>query len=323
MENNPVRAVIGAGEMGHGIAIVLAMIQGKVWLYDISDEALESADANLQQSIEILVRKGLITVRIGKILYGRIQLTKSLSQAVKGSSFIVEAAPEILELKQNLWGEMDQMSHKDTIIATNSSTIPLSKIGIEVKHCDRIVGSHFMFPPHIVPIVEVSRGIETTNETMDSTITLWEKCGKTPVRLEKDVPGYIVNRLQAAIQREAMYLIEIGAATPKAIDTAVSSGFGLRWVTSGPVEHSDIGGLDVSMRFSEFMWPVLSNAIKPFPNVRHKVKNGELGLKSGRGHYDWSTDKRIEVKRDRAERLIDTVVMMDGWRLPEDDWEQS
>lgn len=321
MEDGAVRAVVGAGVMGHGIAIVLGMLPGKVWLYDVSDGALELAGRQLADSLAMLTRKGLVTEGIAETIRRRIHLTTSLQQTVGESAFIIEAAPEDVELKQELWVEMDRLTPPEAIIATNSSAIPLSEIGAGVIRRDRIVGSHFMLPPHVVPVVEVSRGSETTDETMDITVALWESCGKVVARIERDVSGYIVNRLQAALGREAMHLIEIGAASPQAIDDAVRSGFGLRWMTTGPMEHRDLGGLNVSMRFSEFMWPVLSNATEPFPSMKAQVERGEHGLKTGKGLYDWTGEDETEVRRERAERLIDTVVQFGGWHLPDGEWD--
>ncbi len=321
MIEKPVRAVAGAGVMGHGIAMVLGMLPSKVWLYDVSDDALELADGRLADSLAMLTRKGLVTEAIAATIRQRIHLTTSLEQAVGESAFVIEAAPEDVALKQELWAKMDELAAPEAIIATNSSAIPLSDIGVGVKHRDRIVGSHFMLPPHVIPVVEVSRGAATTDETMDTTAALWESCGKVVARIEEDVSGYIVNRLQAALGREAMHLIEIGAATPQAIDAAVKSGFGLRWMTTGPMEHRDMGGLDVSMRFSEFMWPVLTNATEPFEGMRAQVERGEHGLKVGKGLYDWSGQDESEVRRERAERLIDTVVQFGGWKLPDGEWD--
>ena len=296
------RAVIGAGLMGHGIAQVLANAPGTVWLYDVSAEAVEAAVERIGESLELLARYGL--AGRGSEILGRVRTTTDLSEAVSDARIVVEAAPENLDLKRELFADLEQRAPQDAILATNTSGLSLGDITSGMNSGWRVVGSHFFLPAQIVPLVEVSRGPATSEETVQWTCAHWEACGKVPVRIEKDVPGYVANRIQAALVREATSLLDQGVASAADIDKAVRLGFGLRFLVSGPLEQRDLGGLDLHVALTAELWPHLNRSTTPHPFVVDKVQRGELGLKSGRGFHDWTGQDAEQVRREKNEALV-------------------
>ena len=298
------RAVIGGGLMGHGIAQVLAKQSSLVWLYDVSSEKLKLSLKRIKASLQLLERYDLIDSISSREVLRRISPTTNLEEALHNVSFVVEAAPEKLSLKQTLFAKIEQFASADTIIATNSSGLRVRDVSSKLRRLDRVVGSHFFLPAQVVPLVEVSRGPKTSDKTMRETVALWKACGKEPIRVEHDLPGYIANRLQAALVREATSLLGRGIATAEDIDRAVRTGFGLRYLVSGPLEQRDLGGLDLHVDLSTALWPDLNISSGPHPFVVNMVNEGKLGLKSGEGFINWKGQNPEEVLKARTEALI-------------------
>ena len=302
------RAVIGPGLMGHGIALVLAKVPGTVWLYGISDQTLETAMERIRQSLEQLTRYGLVSE--AEQIINRIHPTTDLAEAVTEARFVIEAVPENLRLKQQLFAELEKLAPADTILATNSSGLPIKESASSIESGWRVVGSHFFLPAQIIPLVEVSRGPETSEATLAWTCDHWRACGKEPIRIEKDLPGYIANRMQGALVREATHLLDAGVASAEDIDKAVRMGFGLRYLVSGPLEQRDLGGLDLHVALAEELWPHLDRSSGPFPLVRQMVERGELGLKTGKGFYDWSAADEHAVRDKKYEALLKLMAQL-------------
>ena len=313
----PDRAVAGAGLMGHGIAQVLAMRPGTVWLYDVSSEALDRALDLIRDELAMLVRHGLMNEKAHGDALGRIRPTTDLAAAVESAWFVIEAAPEDLVLKQALFADLERLAPADAILATNSSSLSIGQTSARVGRGERVVGSHLFLPAQIMPLVEVSRGPSTSDETMERTAALWKACGKAPIRVERDIPGYVANRMQAAMIREAISLLAQGVASAADIDAAARLGFGLRLLVSGPVEQRDIGGIDLHVAIARQLWPHLDRATGPHQHALGKVERGELGLKTGRGFYDWTGQDPDAVRRARNEALADIVASLGLWRPPE------
>ena len=309
MSTEPIihRAVIGAGLMGHGIAQVLATVPGVVWLYDISVSALDEALARIDSALTMLVKHELTDESNSKDILGRIHVTTDLDTAIGDAIFVVEAVPENLELKQSIFFDIDKIVSDDTILATNSSSFQIGQITSSVENAERVVGSHFFLPAQIMPLVEVSRGSSTSEETVIRTVELWKSCGKEPIRIERDIPGYVANRLQAALTREAVSLVARGVASAEDIDTAVRRSIGLRSVVSGPLEQRDIAGLDLHVDISRQLWPDLDQSKGPHQYVLDKLKKGDLGLKTGRGFYDWTGKDPEAVRNAKNDVLLSLV----------------
>ena len=298
------KTVIGAGLMGHGIAQIFASRPGVVRLYDISDEILEIALNRISSSLKMFARHGLIADGEVGTCMDRLYPTTVLEEAVEDASFVVEAAPEELSIKQELFEIIDKIAPDEAILATNTSGFRIGDVSKKVRYKERVVGSHFFLPAQVIPLIEVSRGSLTSDRTMDITIELWKSFGKEPVRLEYDVPGYIANRLQGAIVREATSLLSKGIATAEDIDRAVRISFGLRYLVSGPLEQRDLGGLDLHVKLGTALWPTLDVSPGPHQFVKDMVDEGKLGLKTGQGFIDWSGLDPEEVRESKTEALI-------------------
>ena len=309
--------------MGHGIAQVLAARPGPVMLYDVAEDGLEKALGRIEESLALLVRKGLTSEESRGESLRRISTTTDLAEAVESASFVIEAAPEDLALKQSLFAELGRLAPSDAILATNSSGLPLGDITSGVNGGERVVGSHFFMPAQLIPLVEVSRGESTSDETVERTVRMWEACGKSPIRVNRDIPGYVANRLQAALVREAVALWSGGVASAGDIDTAVRMGFGLRAMVTGPMRQRDLAGIDLHLAIQRELWPEIDGSVEPNPEVVSMVERGQLGLKTGRGYFDWSGQDPEQVLRAQNEALVDMMAATGLWPSVPDDTKEE
>lgn len=293
--------VIGAGVMGHGIAQVYAGAGHNVILYDTEKQALENASEAIRKSLESFYEIGMIAYEDIDLIVDRIRLTTDLEDAVQESDFITEVIPEVLEWKQALYEQIEFICKPEAIIASNTSTFPLSKLTAKAQKKDRMIVTHFFNPGQIVPLVEIVKQDITAKHVIDETVQLLKEAGKTPVILQKEIPGFIANRLQAAVVREAFSLVEKGVASIEDIDLAITHGPGFRWAFIGPIETTDFGGLDTWQRVLNQVCPDLDSSISAPNIINNMVQNGHLGVKSGKGFNEYNSDavlQRIE-ERDR------------------------
>ena len=287
--------VIGAGLMGHGIAYLLADAGHAVRIYEPSVNWRETLATRLESARALLDGD--------PALIKRISCHEQIAPATAGATFVFEAAPEKLPLKQDIFAELERLTAPTTILASNSSAIPTTQIGLKLKHRERVVGTHFWNPPHLVPLVEVIQNEKTSEETVRKTIDLLADAGREPVHVKKDIPGFIGNRLQHALKREAIALLAAGVADAETIDTVVKSGFGARMAVLGPLEQSDLVGLDLTLDISEVLVADLDRSAGPNPFLRAKVKAGKLGMKSGEGFRRWTPEQADDV-RERLRRFL-------------------
>ena len=287
--------VIGGGLMGHGIAYLLAAAGHEVGVFEPSAELRASLPQRLRAILDLL--------EDDPALIRRISAHDQLAPAVTGSAFVFEAAPEKLPLKQQIFGDLEAIVAADTILASNSSAIPSSEIGRHLKHRDRVVGTHFWNPPHLVPLVEVIQGEKTSDAVVQSTITLLRDAGRKPVHVKRDIPGFVGNRLQHALKREAIALVAAGVCDAETIDEVVKSGFGARMAVLGPMEQSDLVGLNLTLDIGEVLIEHLDHSSGPHPFLREKVKAGKLGMRSGEGFRRWTPEQANEV-RERLSRFL-------------------
>lgn len=283
-------SVLGAGIMGHGIAQAFLMGGYPVRLYDVKDGILETARAHIKKNMQMFAQEGLFEPEAVDRAMGRLFTTTELARAVQGADFIIEAAPEELFLKQELFAQVESLCPPGAIIATNTSSLTLSAIGQKVKEKGRLVVTHWFNPPHIVPTVEVVRGPETTDETMDLAVGLLQKIRKMPVRIQKELPGFIVNRIQTALVREVWDLYARGVASAEDIDKAVKGSVGFRLASIGPLLTADLGGLDLWLRVYDNLAPEICSCTEAPKAVRELVSQGHYGIKSGKGFYDYAVD---------------------------------
>jgi len=300
-------AVIGAGLMGHGIAQIFASSNYEVRLLDITDEILAKAIQNVRSNLIMMAQSGLISDEEIDTIMSKITTTTDMND-VKEAQLIIEAVTEDRQLKQNIFERLDNLCPTDTILATNTSVIRITEIAAKARYRERILGTHFWNPPYLVPLVEVIKGDNSSDEIIKETCRVLRSVGKHPVTVMKDVPGFIGNRLQHALWREAISIVANGIADPAAVDDVIKKGLGMRLPVLGPLENADMVGLDLTLAIHEYVLKHIDSSPGPSPLLREKVEKGELGFKTGRGFYTWSAEE-IEKSRKRLQRhLMDWVL---------------
>ena len=289
-------AVIGAGLMGHGIAYLFAAGGHPVRVQDPSSASLES----LPSRVGAICR--LLGTAESEIL-ARLRATTSLPAAVEDAQLVVEAAPERLELKQQLFGEIARHVPATAILASNTSVIPIHSICAGLTRVERIVGAHFWNPPHLVSLVEVVMMGEAQRPAAEALIGLLRALGRHPVLVRRDVPGCIGNRLQHALKREAIALVAAGMCDAETLDEVVRFGFGARLAVLGPLEQSDLVGLDLTKNIHDVLMPDLDVTARTHPYLEELVSRGELGMKTGKGFRRW-TPAGAQAVRDRLSAYL-------------------
>jgi len=297
-------AVVGAGLMGHGIAQIFAVQGHTVWLVDDNTEALDSAKERVENNLRNMQDKGVdLNDSVSQIL-ALINTTQKLDSACDGSEFVFEAVFEDLELKQQLFAKLDNLCPPGTVLCSNTSVISITEIAMNTSHKERIVGTHFWNPPYLIPLVEVVQAEETAGWCMSATHDLLTRVGKHPVYVRKDVPGFVGNRLQHALWREAFAIIDEGICDPATVDEVIRFGFGLRLPILGPVETADMVGLDLTLAIHNYILKHINADPTPSTTLQAKVKKGELGFKSGTGFLEWSENEIAESRQRLADYLI-------------------
>jgi 3-hydroxybutyryl-CoA dehydrogenase len=287
--------IIGGGLMGHGIAYLFAAVGHKVAIF----EPVSKIRATLPQRLRAIA--DLLDDDPG--LTQNIETFDALSAAMRDTSFVFEAAPEKLPLKQKIFGDVEALVAPATILASNSSAIPSTEIGRHLRHRERVVGTHFWNPPHLVPLVEVIQNELTGDDVVRRTMALLRGAGKTPVHVRRDVPGFVGNRLQHAMKREAIALIAAGVCDAETIDTVVKAGFGARTAVLGPMEQTDLVGTNLTLDIAEVLYADLDRTPGPHAYLRETVAAGKLGMKSGEGLRKWPPGEADAV-RDRLSRFL-------------------
>lgn len=282
-------AVIGAGNMGHQIALQAALSGYEVKCSDINEKTLKAADDFVDEYLPGRVKKGRLTAEQAEQARNRVHFTSSMKEAVQDADYVIEAATEVLELKRQIFAELDTLAPPHAILATNSSAIVSSKIADATQRPEKVVNMHFFNPALVMKLVEVVKGPHVSDETADLTMQLSEALGKVPVLLRKEVDGFLLNRIFAAISREATWLLEMGVAEVEDIDKACVYGAGH---PMGPFRLNDLTGLDLSyiMRMEKFRSSG-DPADLPSPRLVEHYSRGEYGQKTGKGWYDYSDQK--------------------------------
>ena len=291
-------AVIGAGMMGPGIAQVFATRGHPVQVYGRTATKLSIVKDRVRVNLTRMAEYGLVeSSDIARIL-DRIGVTTELALALRNADVVIEAITEDLGMKQELFAELDRLCPAHTILCSNTSVMSITQIGAKAIHRERIVGTHFYQPPFLVPLVEVIRTEFTAPAHMDTVFELMKSAGKVPVRVQKDVPGFIANRMQHALWREAFALIDEGICDAATVDTAISNSFGLRLPVLGPVANADLVGLDLTIAIHDYVLPHLNVSTVPCNTLRARVKEGKLGFKTKSGFLDW-TDESMAATREK------------------------
>lgn len=299
-------AVIGAGTMGRSIAQFFLQNDVNVLVIDENESALSNAKGSIENQLKGLSEKGIIE---SKDCIANLKVGTALPDAL-AIDVVIEAIPEKLAWKQELFRGLEDRCDKDVIFATNTSGLSISEIAVPLKHPERLIGTHFFTPAAIVPLVEVVKGKQTSDETANSIMSILKTLGKKPVLLHREVPGFIGNRIQHALNREAISLLESGVASAEDIDTVVKWSIGLRMALTGPIEQRDVNGLDIHYDIASYLYEDLNNSTTPSSLLKEKVDKGETGLKAGKGFYDWHDMDKEKYVQKKNEQLVDLIQSM-------------
>jgi 3-hydroxybutyryl-CoA dehydrogenase len=294
-------AIVGAGMMGSGIAACASISGHATILVDLNDAMARNGLEQTIRHIDQLLKHELAGEDEALRARELLRTTTKLGEAVEGAFLVIESVPERLPLKQMVFRKLDALAPPDVMITSNTSGLRITEIARDTKYPKRMATTHFWFPGHLVPLVEIVMGEETDEAVAMALHRLLKDWGKAPVIVRKDVPGQLANRILQAVIREAVNIVEVGLATPEDVDTAIKMGMGIRLPVWGPLEHIDAVGLDLGISVQESVLPSLCNETKPSKYLQDLVDKGALGHKSGRGFYDWQIRdmEKLSALRDR------------------------
>jgi len=293
MQRQQRAVIVGGGIMGADIAAIFAAGGHTVDIVQRPGKSRDSLDQRVAKAVAQLDRST-----------GDVVPRDALSDVPwKDAGIVVECVKEDLAIKRSIFAELERLAPPVIPLASNSSGYPITRIAEGLKTARRMLGLHFFMPAHMVPLVEVVKGEASDAAVAQSVFDLMARLGRKPVMVKKDIPGFLANRIQHALMREAWSLIERGIGTPEDVDTAVRYGFGFRYIAAGPILQKDMSGLDVNLAASRIVYPDLCNDAAPVPALAKKVTAGETGMKAGRGFYDWPPEK-IAAEKSRYEAAL-------------------
>lgn len=300
--------VAGAGTMGASLAQVYARAGWDTVLYNRSASGLERAKNLIRLNQETFVKEEILTTQESEDLLARIKMTTEKADFAD-AALVVENIVEDLDAKQAFWGEISQLAPEDALLATNTSGLHITDIAKACKHPERFMGQHWLNPPHLLPLCEIIAGEKTSPENVQKMRTLVESLGKQPV-VVADINGFIINRIQFALLREALHIVDIGAATFEDVDTVLKAGMGLRYAALGPFGVADFGGLDTFDHINSYLNAELDDSKVGNKRLHEMVEAGKLGVKSGQGFYDYSGDKADAAIRERDRLYIELAKVL-------------
>ena len=295
-------AVIGTGMMGKMIAFVLSS-KYYVCAYDIN---LQDLIGGIRGATEELVKKGVISDDELESRLSRIRFTTEMADSgIVDADIIFEAVFEDMELKQKTFARLEEICREDCIFCTNTSVMSPSEISRGLRRRERFAATHFWNPAHLIPLVEVVMSDATSDETAQTIMDVLSGVGKKPILCKKDVPGFVANRLQHALWREAIYMVENGIADPKTVDDACKYGPGLRWPILGPMENSDLVGIELTYNIHNYILKSLADNHEPSHLLREMLDRGELGMKSGKGWQEWTPEQIDQINASLRSYLVE------------------
>ena len=300
----PKVAVIGAGTMGTGIAGVFARAGSSVYLMDKSVDLLRRSDENLCKAQQVLQEAGILSSDDAASARERIRATVELERACEGANLVIETISEDLAQKLVLFERVDRLCPKEAVLASNTSGLSITKLAQATERPQLVAGMHFFNPAHIIPLVEITRGEHTAEETAQFLLDIGRWLGKRPILVRRDIPGFVANRLQFAVMREAFHLLSEGIASAQDIDTAMTAGPGLRYGFLGPLRTADLGGLDVFLAISQYLFPQLDSQSSPPAFLVDLVTTGRLGAKAGEGFYQYAGEDSADYQAQRDRVLL-------------------
>ncbi|MEK4556011.1 3-hydroxyacyl-CoA dehydrogenase family protein [Jeotgalicoccus sp. FSL K6-3177] len=298
-------SVIGSGTMGHSIAISLAWHHHPVKVYCIDEEAVKNAKENIKAKLGVMMNNKVINDPQANSIESMIELKTSFKETISEATFIIEAITENLEIKKELYNKVSKSMSRKAVLASNTSGFLPSELSAGFKYPEQFVVTHFWNPAHLIPLVEIVPSGETREETIKRTEELLKKINKKPIVMKKEIIGFIGNRLQYAMLREAQYLLDNGYADKEDIDVSVTHSIGRRYPVTGPLMTADLGGLDVFSAISNYLFKELSKADSSGETIMNLVEQGQYGSKNGRGFYEWGEEASREINSRREKMLIE------------------
>ena len=302
-------AIIGMGTMGPGMAARLARGGLQVVAYDVAPAAIERARSMLSVAETVLDALGIAPPSAG---VGTVRFTDDIGDAISGADLVIENVPENISVKADVYRTVDGLIGPDTIVASDTSGIPITKLQAHISHPERMVGMHWSNPPHIIPMIEVIAGEKTAPQTVATIRDLIRSMGLLPVVVKKDVPGFVENRVLYALLREAVDLVERGVIDPEDLDTCVSWGIGYKIAVIGPMALLDMAGLDIYKSVSSFLNADLSNRGDVAPMVLEKTNASKFGIKSGEGMFSYTPEQTKALQGERARKLVAVRRILEG-----------
>lgn len=299
-------AVIGAGTMGPGMAATFARNGFATTLFDVKPEQLDKARGGVDFVYATLTNGGFMTSADADAGRGRIIYTTDLGEALKDVGFVVETVPERKEIKQDVFRQIEALVGDDTIIASNTSGIPITDIASVTRIPSRVIGMHWSNPPHLIPVIEVIKGEATGDETAAATVAIVKEIGMVPAVVDRDIAGFVENRILYAIMREALHLLDEGVASAEAIDTITKWGIGYKLAVIGPLELLDVAGLDIYTSVASYLNKDLNASPGISPTVTSKVAEGKLGMKTQGGLFEYTPERIQELQQERGRKLVAT-----------------
>ncbi len=293
-------SIAGAGIMGASFAQIFGQFGYNVILYDISEKAITNAKELIKMNQKNLISENVISAEVSENTISNIEYSLN-TDSFKDADFVIEAIAEKMEIKHKFWEKISNIVSKDSILTTNTSGLSINKISESVKNPERFCGMHWVNPPHIIPLVEIIAGAKTKQETLDLVNQIALSIERKPVIVKKDASGFVLNRLQYAILREAFYIVENDIASVEDVDKVMKYGLGRRYACIGPFETVDFGGIDIFHSVGSYMFKELSNSQEVSSILKELYEEGNYGVKSGKGFYDYSGDKGEKAieKRDK------------------------
>lgn len=295
--------------MGHGAAQLFAQAGKNVRIRARRETSLEKARELITNSLKIMVEKAMLTDNEKNQTLDRITYTTDLHEAIQNADFILESIPEVLETKLETYEIIESVVSEDAIISSNTSTFPLKELTQNAKHPERFIITHFFNPPQLVPIVEIVKDDNTNEDTINATYDILKEIGKSPVVLKKEITGFIVNRVQVAMLREAFHLMEEGVATAEDIDTAMKGSMGFKWAFCGPMESQDLAGLQTTEAMVGNIMQDLSNTREVPSFLKEMVDNDQLGIRTNEGFYNYD-DNGENAIHTRDDHFLDLLKLL-------------
>lgn len=307
MELNKIKRIcnLGTGTMGFGTALMFAMAGYEVSMFGRSEASIQRGMDSISAALETYRQHEIVTEKDIPAIIARVKGVTTLEAAAEKADFVIESVAENLEVKRETFAKMEKLCSPEVIFATNTSGLSPTAIAEALTHKERFVVAHFWNPPHLVPLVEVVPGTHTSQATVQTTWELMKKIGKKPVALNREALGFIGNRLQLALLREALYIVESGIATEQAVDTTIKYSLGRRLSTTGPLESADLGGLDIFYNISSYLMKDLCNSTEVSPLLQKAMDQGTLGAKTGTGLYNWTPQGLARIKKVREDNLLE------------------